>query len=637
MGTSRYLSSRRRLAQGGLADTEPAQPGRHRSVAALLRAFAAIMAPKRAVVLGSLACMTAASVLKLVPPLATGIIFDVVLRGGPPSPIAAAILARTLGGQPEPARLSALVAIGMGLAALLAVLFTTSGRYLNQVALKSTEVRLRRRLYRHALQLPLDAIYRMRTGSVASVLRNDAQAASGLLTSLLLNPWGALVQLGGTMLVLAYVDARMLLAPLLLMPLLYWVHRSWVDRIRPLWRAVHATRARGDADATEALAGIRVVRGFGREAAEARRLALGHHLAVRQEFRAWWGTIAVEAAWAFVIPAGVALLLWYGAGQVIAEPPRLTPGALVMFLFYLALLLEPMATVARSGTEAQNGLACLDRVLDVLEAPIERPRSGGRLELDPGRVHGQITLRGVGFAYPGADRPVLHDVSLRIEPSQVIALVGRSGAGKSTLCDLIARFVEPTDGVVALDGRDLREIDVRSYRRLLAIVEQDVVLFDGSIAENIAYGRPDAPLEAIRRAADAAHISEFALRLEHGLDTLVGERGLAVSGGQRQRIAIARAILADPRILILDEATSDLDAEAERLVQASLRTLMHGRTVICIAHRLSTILDADRVVMVEQGRIVASGPPADLLARCTPFRQLLEGQIIGAARDASGG
>jgi ATP-binding cassette subfamily B protein/subfamily B ATP-binding cassette protein MsbA len=585
-----------------------------------LRELAALAAPKRTLILASLACVAAASVLKLVPPLATGFIFDTVLGGHKLPPVVAAIL----GPHPSPPHLLALVAIGMALAALLAVAFVTAGRYFSQVAVKSSEARLRRRLYQHALRLPLESIYRTRIGGVASLLRNDVQMSASLLTSVLFTPWGSIVQLGGTLVVLAFVNARMLLAPLLLVPLLFWAHRAWVDRVRPLWRTVHAIRARVDADATEALGGIRIVRGFGREATEARRMSVGQHRAIRQEFRAWWGAVAVDVAWAFLIPTGVAVLLWYGASQVIADPPRLTQGELVMILFYVALLLEPMAAIARSGTEAQNGLACLDRVLTVLESPIERPRGAGRRMLDPGRIRGELTLSGVGYHYPGGALPVLHDVNLRIEPAEMVALVGRSGAGKSTLCDVIARFVEPSSGRVLLDGIDLREVDVRSYRRLLAIVEQDVTLFDGTIAENIASARPGASAGAIRRAADAAHVSEFTLRLADGLDTRVGERGVAVSGGQRQRIAIARAILADPRILILDEATSDLDSESQRLVQASLRSLMHGRTVICIAHRPSTILEADRVVMLEHGRIVDSGRPADLLAHSPRFRMLVQ-------------
>ena len=397
---SRVMSSRLRLRIGGLALGDPAagvpaevdadvrapdrRPARQRSLAALLRSLSALAAPKRGLVIGSLVCVSVSSALKLVPPLATGFIFDTVLTGRAPPPLLAAVV----GTKPPPAQLLALVAVGMGLASLLAVVTTTVGRYLNQVAVKSTEARLRRSLFRHALRLPLERIYHMRTGGVASLLRNDPQMSASLLTSLLFNPWAAIVQLGGTVIVLAFVDARMLLGPLLLVPLLYWAHRSWVDRIRPMWRSVHATRTRVDADATEALAGVRVVRTFGREATEVRRMSVGHDLAIRQEFRAWWGTVAVEAAWAFLVPAGVALLLWYGASQVMAD--RLTPGQLVMFLFYLALLLEPMATIARSGTEAQNGLACFDRVLDVLEAPIERPRGAGRIELDPARVRGQI-------------------------------------------------------------------------------------------------------------------------------------------------------------------------------------------------------------------------------------------------------
>jgi ATP-binding cassette, subfamily B, bacterial len=232
----------------------------------------------------------------------------------------------------------------------------------------------------------------------------------------------------------------------------------------------------------------------------------------------------------------------------------------------------------------------------------------------------------VSFAYPGTDRLVLRDIELEVEPGEVVALVGRSGAGKTTLCNLVARFHDPTEGTIRLDGIDLRDIRVESYRRLLGIVEQDVFLFDGTIAENIAYAKPHAGLEEIKAVSRIAHCDEFIETFDKHYDTIVGERGVRLSGGQRQRVAIARAILANPRILILDEATSSLDSESEAMIQDGLRSLRQGRTTFVIAHRLSTIRSADQILVLEHGEIVERGTHEELLATGGRYRQLYDKQ-----------
>jgi ATP-binding cassette, subfamily B, bacterial len=298
-----------------------------------------------------------------------------------------------------------------------------------------------------------------------------------------------------------------------------------------------------------------------------------------------------------------------------------------MFLFYLAMLLGPLATLATSATSFQSGLAGLERMLDLLAEEREMPPAPEAIAIRPEEVEGRIAFRGVGFHYPGSQTEVLHDINLEVLPGQTIALVGRSGAGKTTLCNLVARFYDPTAGAIELDGRDLRSIQVESYRHLLGVVEQDVFLFDGTVAENIGYAARNATLEAIERAASIAHAHEFITELEQGYDTVIGERGVRLSGGQRQRLAIARAVLADPRILILDEATSNLDSESERLIQKSLATLMRGRTCFVIAHRLSTITHADQIVVLEDGRIVEKGGHVELLRRGGRYHEMVELQL----------
>jgi ATP-binding cassette, subfamily B, bacterial len=347
---------------------------------------------------------------------------------------------------------------------------------------------------------------------------------------------------------------------------------------------------------------------------------------VRLELYVWWLSRLIELLWEFVLPMASVALLLYGGMEVIDG--RLSLGDLMMFLVYLAMLLEPMAVLASSVTQFQNNLAGFDRVLDLLAEPREMADCRGTRAVAKNAVAGQITLRNVGFVYPGTNRPVLRDINLEIEPGETIALVGRSGSGKTTLCNLIARFYDPTTGMISLDGVSLRDIEVESYRRLLGIVEQDVFLFDGTIAENIGYGDRWATLERIEHAARVANAAEFIDRLPDGYDTLIGERGVRLSGGQRQRLAIARAVLADPKIFILDEATSNLDSESETLIQQSLGDLLHDRTSFVIAHRLSTIRHADRILVLDDGAIAEAGSHGELMAGSGLYRDMVELQRI---------
>ncbi len=325
----------------------------------------------------------------------------------------------------------------------------------------------------------------------------------------------------------------------------------------------------------------------------------------------------------------------------------LTVGDLVVFLGYLAALLGPIATLAATAAGLQNDLAALDRTLDLLEEPLEMPSPPDAVHVTRDAVQGHIAFERVAFTYPKADKPVFSDISFEARPGQTIALVGPSGAGKTTLCNLVARFYDPTAGRVTLDGTDLRDIDVDSYRQLLGVVEQDVFLFDGTIAQNIAYANrskpavgncgsssdPDFPDvdPAILRAAEQANAHEFIKDMPQGYATRIGERGVKLSGGQRQRLAIARAILADPKILILDEATSSLDTESERLIQASLADLMQDRTSFVIAHRLSTITHADQILVIAHGQILEQGTHDQLMAAGGTYRGMIEMQLESTA------
>jgi ATP-binding cassette subfamily B protein/subfamily B ATP-binding cassette protein MsbA len=343
---------------------------------------------------------------------------------------------------------------------------------------------------------------------------------------------------------------------------------------------------------------------------------------VRQQLFVWWWARIIDLIWDTLVPLASTGLLMYGGYRVLQG--NLTLGDLTMFLVYLAMLLGPIATLATSATLFQNNLAGLERILSLMNEPLETGRQTPGKKLARADVIGRISFRGVDFHYPENDQWVLRDIDLEVEAGQTVALVGRSGAGKTTLCNLVARFYDPVQGSIQLDGRDLREVDLSDYRQLLGMVEQDVFLFDGTIAENIGYARASARRDEIRDAARLAHADEFIETMPDEYDTVIGERGVRLSGGQRQRLAIARAILADPKILILDEATSNLDSQSERLIQDGLHHLMQGRTCFVIAHRLSTIAHVDRIVVLEHGKIIQAGSHAELLEQSGRYREMVE-------------
>ena len=478
---------------------------------------------------------------------------------------------------------------------------------------------VRRQVFKHLVHLPLYRTQELKSGGAASIVRQDAGSVGDLVFGLLYNPWRAIIQLVGSLCVLAWVDWRLLLGALFVIPLVFFTHRTWIGRIRPLHRRIRAEREKVDGLTTETFGGMRVVRAFGRQRSETTRVMRGNHLMGRQELFAWWSMRGVEIVWEVLMPLASAAMLAYGGWRVLQG--GLSLGDLVMFLAYLLMLLGPLAVLAQSAATLQNGLSGLDRILDLLDEPTEIVPAQKRLDLE--QVSGEIAFQSVCFSYPGSDDFALSQIDLHIQAGETVALVGPSGSGKTTLCNLLARFYEPTSGRIMLDGENVAEFDVATYRSLLSIVDQEVFLFDGTIAENIAYGNRFASSVEIQTAAELANAAEFIELLSHGFDTLIGERGVKLSGGQRQRLAIARAILADPQLLILDEATSNLDTESEQKIQGSLHALMDSRTAIVIAHRLSTIAHADRIVVLESGRIVETGTHADLMQRNGRYRDMV--------------
>ncbi|HEB60562.1 MAG TPA: ABC transporter ATP-binding protein [Phycisphaeraceae bacterium] len=624
-------SSRQRLAklrkQGALPRSgagvtgNEAKPARSRSARVLFVEFFRLLRGHRLALVLALLTAAVSTGLKLIPPAATKLAIDYVLIERPlPENFSLPFNLST-----DRRNLLLLIALGVVAVSLLDTMVHIWGRYQATRITKLMQMQVRRKVFQHAIRLPLHRVYELKSGGAASVLREDAGGVAELIFAMFYNPTRAIVQLVGSMVILMWVDWRLLLGSLVLIPCIYFTHRTWIGRIRPVWRLIRKQRQEIDSQATESFGGMRVVRAFGRQRAETLRFMRGNHLMARLELVAWWASRGIEIVWEVLIPVASAALLWYGGTRVLDG--AITIGDLMMFLVYLAMLLTPMAVLANSATTFQNSLAALDRILDLLEEPTEMPLSKNVRNIDRNNVKGRMTLSDVCFHYPGSETTVLDSVSLEVNPGETVALVGPSGSGKTTLCNLIARFYDPTRGYIKLDDIDLRDLDVEKYRRLFGIVEQDIFLFDGTIRDNIAYGKRGATDEQIVHAAHLANAHEFIDNMPDRYDTVIGERGVRLSGGQRQRLALARAILADPRILILDEATSNLDSESERLIQISLSRLMKGRTSFVIAHRLSTIVNSDRIVVLENGRIVDAGPHAELMSRSERYREMVRVQV----------
>ena len=489
---------------------------------------------------------------------------------------------------------------------------------------------LRKILFDKLLRLPITQLTEMKTGGILSRISGDVDRTTGLLQLAVISPTVAVIRLLCAISILLAVNWRLALTAMTVIPpamiISMWVAR----RIRPIYRSMRKENAEIDARVSETFGGIRVVRSFQRETRELAEFLGGRHTLARKQLFAHRREVILWSSWALIIAAVNVVIIWYGGFLNLAGDASV--GDIMAFQWYTFMLLNPVWQIVNSFSEMQRSLAGMERVFEVLQSVDDKPDRPDAIEA-PYAVD-EIRFDGVSFEY-NEGQPVISDFELTVPGGSIVALVGRSGAGKTTITDLLARFHDPTAGAVRLNSVDLQDYRLDSYRQLIGVVQQDVFLFDGSVRDNIAYGRPHASDELVIEAARHANAHEFIAELPDAYDSLIGERGVKLSGGQAQRLSIARAILADPRILILDEATSNLDSESEQLIQQSLNELMHGRTTFVIAHRLSTVASADIIVVMDQGRIVQQGRHEELMAKDGPYREMVTRQRDAIADSGS--
>jgi ATP-binding cassette subfamily B protein len=515
-----------------------------------------------------------------------------------------------------------LTALGLAVlgAGVLRLALTVVRRLIAGRVSLGVELDLRNSMYRHLQSLELGFFDRQQTGQLMSRATVDLQSVRFFLgygLVYMLQSALTILLAGGAMIAVQPGLAAVSLIPV---PIVVFVAARYGRRSRPALQELQQRIGELTADVEENIGGVRVVKSFAREDRQLERF----RGSVGRVFDQAMFTTRLQAFYnpfiGFLPQAGLAAILFYGGRQVIDG--RLTIGEFSAFYTYLLMLLSPMRTLGISLGLAQRATAAGARVYQILDREPRVTSAPDAPPLPPGSGH--VELRDVTLRYEGSRRDALRDVSLDIPAGTTVALVGATGSGKTTLVQLIPRLYDVTDGAVLVDGADVRDVDVASLRSQIAVVNDDPFLFSATVAENIAYAHADATREEIEIAARRAQAHDFILRLPDGYDTRVGERGLTLSGGQRQRVAIARAFLADPRILILDDATSSVDASTEQQIKAALREVMAGRTTFVIAHRLSTISLADTIVVLEDGEVIAAGGHDDLLEQSELYREIVE-------------
>jgi ABC-type multidrug transport system fused ATPase/permease subunit len=487
------------------------------------------------------------------------------------------------------------------------------GRYLEELFLEYAGqkilYRVRTEMFDHLQRLSLRFFDQNKVGRIMSRVQNDVQQIQELLATGMLNVVFSAVTLVAIACIMLIMNTRLALLTLTVVPALAIVAFIWQQHARQAFIKVRRAIATVNAQLQEGIAGVRVTQSLTREEVNSEQFEYVNREHYSANVRAarlqavMWPMIEILTA------LGTALVIYFGGRQVLAG--EMTAGVLVAFMLYVRRFFEPVLELAMEYVEIQRAMASGARILELLDVEPEIGDDTQAVELPPAK---EIKFKGVSFGYaPSVE--VLHDIDLIVNPGETVAIVGRTGAGKSSLANLITRFYEVDQGEVTIDGYNVNSVTQQSLRRQIGVVTQDPFLFSGTIEDNIRYGRPEASREEVIEAAKTARAHDFISRLQRGYDTQVGERGENLSAGQRQLVCLARAILANPPILVLDEATSNVDTNAERLMQKSLHRLMKGRTCLIIAHRLSTVTNADRIVVLEQGRIVEMGTHKELLAK----------------------
>ena len=483
---------------------------------------------------------------------------------------------------------------------------------------------IREALFEKFQRMPLAYFDRHQTGEIMSYVTNDVQALQNALVDKLIEFVTEASILIGSIVLMFYLDWKLTLITLITVPLVGQAMKIFGRKLKKSGTVIQERLADINSLLQESIAAVRVVKSFVRERYEIERFRRQNELNFQAEMKNVQLSSLLTPTVEFLAAITVTIILWIGGYEVVQG--EITAGSLVAFLTYAVNLANPVKRIGRIYGAVQRAMAAADRVFDVIDMEETIHDREGAVPLP--EIEGRVAVKDVSFSYKeGA--PALSHVSLEASPGQLVAFVGPSGAGKSTIANLIPRFYEVNEGVIEIDGHDVRDVTLDSLREQIGIVPQETMLFSSSVRENIRYGRLDATDEEIEEAARAANAEEFILQLPEGYETKIGERGLNLSGGQRQRIAIARAILKNPRILILDEATSALDTESEKIVQAALDKLMVGRTSFAIAHRLSTIFNADCIYVIDGGHIVEQGTHAELLAAGGLYSTLYNIQFRG--------
>ena len=514
------------------------------------------------------------------------------------------------------------LAMAAGAATLVQAITSFSLSQVVSVAAQRAISQLREEVQAHLVRLPVRYFDSTKSGVLVSRTMNDPEGIRNLIGTGLIQLTGGLLTAAIALGVLFWLNWRLTTVTMLFLVVFAVGMATAFKRLRPIFRERSVIQADVTGRLTETIGGIRLIKVYTAEAREQAVFAEGVGRLFRNIARTITGTSATTALSTAVIGVIGTLLIIVGGRDVTSG--RMTTGDLVMYVFFIGLVAAPLVSVANIGTQLSEALAGLDRIRELREMATEDQEDAQRVAVPT--VRGTVTFDDVWFEYE-AGTPVLKGIGFEAPEGTTTALVGSSGSGKSTLISLVMAFARPQRGRILVDGTDLAAMKLREYRRHLGVVMQDNFLFDGTVRDNIAFTKPGATDDEVRAVARIANVEEFVSRFPDGYDTIVGERGVKLSGGQRQRVAIARAILADPRILILDEATSSLDSESEQLIQEGLRRLRAGRTTFVIAHRLSTITSADRILVLEQGTIVESGTHDELIACGGRYRDLYDRQF----------